>query len=475
MLGRKEINMEDIDKILTSLMQDVDGIRQQLSTLSTDIIRISSMPKFIGYISNLNDLSTFTNCREGDFVIYPDTSSIWKYTNNEWIDIEFTKMKVKDNPKSILDTEKIIIDNIKYSVNLLEKTAIVTGHNNESTHINIPEYIKYNSDRLYVTDIDDNAFVNSNIEIVQSHLLIISGSNCFANCRRLQEIYFPKLTTICGNNCFANCINLQKMILPSLTTIHGNSNFENCVKIRALSSNTLNNINGNNNFRYCESIQIITLTSIKLIIGDETFSGCNSLKSCRMDSIIGIEGNKTFYNCVSADNITMLSLAYIFGNNNFTNCKNIKIIDIPRIIRIQGTDTFSNCETLSHINLNSLEIMFSGTFRNCYKITKLIFPSLISVDPKYMFYGCKSLRFISWPVNLDVLNNEWENTFVGCDELNTLKLSGDNTYVSHYSINTNSSLLIRDMFYIYFPRGCDEIKIKQAHKYISTNIKCVPY
>ena len=53
---------------------------------------------------------------------------------------------------------EVIVDNIKYELDTVDKTAKVIGYKGEPIDVKIPEYIKYRFRKYKVTSIGDDAF-----------------------------------------------------------------------------------------------------------------------------------------------------------------------------------------------------------------------------------------------------------------------------------------------------------------------------
>ena len=111
------------------------------------------------------------------------------------------------------NTKEVVVDGVKYSLNLRGKTAAVLS-NNYSGDIVIPQSITYDGNDYAVTSLEDK---------------------CFEYCRRLTSVTLPNSITSLGNECFSDCSSLTSITLPNSITSLEDFCFCGCASLKELS------------------------------------------------------------------------------------------------------------------------------------------------------------------------------------------------------------------------------------------------
>ena len=134
-----------------------------------------------------------------------------------------------------------------------------------------------------VNDVGNNCFQGYYFKTLPFDIKQISGSNTFYDCKYLQSIDLPSLTTISGNSAFQGCTSLQSIELPSLTTISGTKEFQNCSSLQSVNFPALTTVVGYDMFYGCDSLQSVNLSSLTTIEKfNITFTKCNKLIDIRI-------------------------------------------------------------------------------------------------------------------------------------------------------------------------------------------------
>lgn len=152
-------------------------------------------------------------------------------------------------------------DDVRYIVTGKDAVVTVPENGTYSGAVEIPSTIQYGDTQIPVTQIEANAFENSEITSVTipSNINKI-GDNAFSNCESLESADLSAMTDVTfGNSTFAGCTSLVDVTLPSaLTQIP------------------------NGMFRGCTALASINLPATVTSISANSFGGCESLKSVRM-------------------------------------------------------------------------------------------------------------------------------------------------------------------------------------------------
>ena len=270
----------------------------------------------------------------------------------------------------------------------------------------------------------------------------ISFTSAFANCFRLENVYFPES---CSSNAvygftqtFQNCYSLKNIVFPT--------NFN---------ASALNNC-----FSVCTSLTSVIFQSNtpSLTTLSSTFQNCYSLSSIALPSIVGSSINlqSSFSNCFSLTSITIPSgwnISSLAGT--FSGCNYLKSIILPN--NAQNTCTnmgsmCSNCFQLETIimptSLNAVTLL-STTFGSCYKLISVTFPASMNsvtsttncfsscfalnsvtlptsmtscTDFSFMFATCTALETATLPTTISASATNFQGTFISCSNLKTFTL-----------------------------------------------------
>lgn len=88
----------------------------------------------------------------------------------------------------------------------------------------------------------------------------------------------------------------------------------------------------------------------------------------------------------------------------FNNCSKLEKVSLSDRIKEIGSKCFENCVKLESINLpHDLEEIWGGAFHNCSSLSSIVIPDTVELKPNQLrghdsniFYGCKSLKSITW-------------------------------------------------------------------------------
>ena len=158
-------------------------------------------------------------------------------------------------------------------------------------------------------------------------------------------------------------------------------------------------------------ITSITVPSSVRILSDYAFRNyysCENLKTITINNGVTHIGNNCFLKCVSIEKIVLPNTLSEVGYSVFNKLENLKSLSIP-----EGIDVY-------------LSIIGCG-------ITELTIPADVSASVS----DCKNLQSITYKGD-DVT----AGTFKGCDNLKTIRFSGNNPSISGYESPLNKSVKI---------------------------------
>ncbi|MDO4486392.1 MAG: leucine-rich repeat domain-containing protein [Bacillota bacterium] len=130
------------------------------------------------------------------------------------------------------------------------------------------------------------------------------------------------------------------------------------------------------------------------------------------------------------------------GKSAFAECSNLKQIILPYSINSIGEEAFSNCKCLDTLNIPestfsigryalsstaikefkfpvSVVTAGKGLFKDCRKLSKVVFNNSQTEIPDEMFWGCENLKHIKIPENIKMIGNM---AFAECKSLIQLSI-----------------------------------------------------
>ena len=293
--------------------------------------------------------------------------------------------------------------------------AVVSGDNQYTGDVTIPETVTYDGTTYSVNWIGDESFYEciglTDVTIPNSVTCI--GWAAFCGCSSLTGIDIPNSVTEIYGYAFYNCSGLTGTLtipnsvtfieygaffgcsgLSSIIVASGNSYYDsrdNCNALIETSSNTLilgckntiipNTVTaiGDNSFYGCSGLTSISIPNSVTNIGSGAFSGCSGLSS------IIVESGNLYYD--SRDNCN--ALIETSSNTLILGCKNTII---PNTVTAIGDNSFYGCSGLASISIpDSVTTIGSSAFYNCSGLTSVTIGNSVQSIGNYAFQGCTSL------------------------------------------------------------------------------------
>ena len=294
-------------------------------------------------------------------------------------------------------------------------------------------------------------------------IYISNGIKMFYNCKSLKTIELQNLKTISDtfidlSDMFYNCHNLISIYFPSSNGVIGvrkmTGMFFNCTLLKKVNLNSFSSSSNyyldlSNLFSGCISLEEDLKISKAFYVYDirGMFSDCISLKSINLGKFKTRENtfislSKLFYNCKSLETISFSSDDPDFGvkdmDNMFYGCNALKEIDFSSWKG--SSDHYINMSRLFY-NSKSLTTV-GGDFNNLY----------IS-DAREMFYGCVSLKSLSFGPNMVTNGINLKKMFYNCEKIESIRF-----YINSISNDSDISLYFHpsEMTAIFY--NCKSLK-----------------
>lgn len=245
-----------------------------------------------------------------------------------------------------------------------------------------------------VTQINDNAFIEQNLEEVAiSEGIKKIGKHAFETCVKLKKVTVPVSLDVLGEDAFMYCSSLKTVIMKGSIRVLGEQVFDDCI-----------------------SLALVDLKKGIQEIGDDAFRNCSSLKEITIPSTVKKMGHSCFARCEKLKKVTVEEGVEALGNNAFEECSSLKEVTLPKTLKELGGTTFGGCTSLETIELPS-GIKTLAAFSGCASLKAIQIPG--SVEKVGSFAGCTSLVSVELPEGIKELE---DNAFQGCTALKEITI-----------------------------------------------------
>lgn len=234
-----------------------------------------------------------------------------------------------------------------------DEATLVLGSG--SGTITIPETITISNKTYNVTEIDNDAFVNTpNKEDITSLTIGKNvktiGNNAFKGFKGLTSITLPAGIIVIGKSAFEDNTSLQSVVFPEnpvITTI-GASAFKGCTSLKISLPTSLKSI-GDNAFENNTSLALLNIPNGVEIIGIGAFKGCKDITSISLPTSLKSIGDNAFENITALTSIDIPEGTETIGEASFKKCSNLESVTLPSTLTKIDVEAFYDCSNLKTI------------------------------------------------------------------------------------------------------------------------------
>lgn len=319
---------------------------------------------------------------------------------------------------------------------------------------------------MYIKNIAGKAFKGCTglTECIIPNTVTNIDYEAFANCTGLKVVKIPSSVTSIQDYAFSGCSNIEDLTIecnPAAFIPSGSSNgfqFSGCNHIRKLKYNSY--IDSNHNIPALTTLfasSLSTIEELEFLSGSDEVYWTSRLPSASDDLILGMPSLKSvvlpegveilnlgaFKGCASLKKIDLPNSLTKIKNRAFMNSGLDSIILPKNISSIEGR-VLTNCPNLQKVEIGcvDLDTIPESLCADCPNLNEVNYlyygkahcsPTVISA---YAFSNCTSLRVISIPESVEVINEEAYNNCIGAKQLVVESFEPPVCYYdSHYPFN----------------------------------------
>ncbi len=263
----------------------------------------------------------------------------------------------------------------------------------------------------------------------------------FYNCQKLKKVEFEEGIEVIDENLFATCIGLEEIVIPD-TVVHIESYaFRNCFNLKKVTMSDSVKRFGDEVFLGCASLTDVKLSQNVEYIWARVFSGCTSLETVDLPDNLTTVSNGMFNGCTALKSIEIPASVTKIDENGFKGCTALENLTVSEGGKVDTINkyAFENCYLLKDSNIfDSAVTIADCAFKNCDKLTKAELPATLKTLGKEVFYGCDSLKTVSFTdYSITTLNN---NAFMECPELTEVTLPKGLTAINSQAFKNSPKL-----------------------------------
>ena len=233
-----------------------------------------------------------------------------------------------------------------------------------------------------VTDIKNSAFIHSSL----AQILIPEGvtriwSNAFEGCSSLKSVTIPGSVSRIEAYAFPECTGLKSITLPDGLRRIADGVFYGCSSLAdVVIPDSVEDIQMDA-FAFCSSLTEIVIPAGVTDCDTDAFRGCWNLE--RIEVAAGNDVYHSAGNClIDTDRKIVI-----------VGCKNSVI---PADGSVTGIDGFTYCNTITNITIPDGITHIYSAFTECKALASVTIPGSVTFIGAYSFYGCSSLRDITF-------------------------------------------------------------------------------
>ena len=260
-------------------------------------------------------------------------------------------------------------------------------------HLDIPDGVEIIPDRCF-----DSCYRITSIHLPDSIKGI--GEDAFSWCRYLKSINIPNSVEYIGGSAFFWCRSLESIDIPESVEEIGDRVFRQCRSLKTITCHTLkiyNNLSEQQELEHLPAETEIIYIGEKVDLGEAL---TNSSKLIRSKDRKVLLKRKEYRNL--SGHLDIPDGVEIIQTGCFQYCDKITSIHIPDSVKEIGSYAFSGCNSLKSINLpSSLENIAIETFAGCISLKSIDIPESVKIIERSAFYACESLESITIPNSVE--------------------------------------------------------------------------
>ena len=239
-------------------------------------------------------------------------------------------------------------------------------------------YIYFDESSKHITGCDPEVTRVVIPEEIYGVPVIYIGEHAFENCKNLQEVVINgNLINGIQFNAFKNS-GIKSIVIPDNVTQLGSEAFANCDELTDVYiSKGIYSI-GRSAFNGCNKLKNVTGMEGVTDIGSFAFTGC-PIESIELPDVLVRINEGVFSGCKFLNNVELPIKLKTIGNRAFANCSSLTEIELPDTVTTLGEEAFNGCTNLKRVVLsNSLKQLQQYTFRHCDNVVSYVIPDSIT-------------------------------------------------------------------------------------------------
>lgn len=346
----------------------------------------------------------------------------------------------------LANADEVMVDGIKYIVDMDTKTAEVIGsYNNEDKLVYIPSTVTVETVRMMtyrVTSIAEGAFRN----------------------HQMEELYLPESLETIGDQAFAHCTNMKSIILGESVTTIGSGAFHDTglEHIYVCASQIPETFPDNSGTPDNTDWAKMTLHVPACLVEDYKNSDQPYWGDVRDENIVALPAQrfvevKTGDFEYTIDEIAMTAEVTGYGNNeakNLTVPSTIESADNTYCVTSIGERALSSNDHVVSLTVSEgVKIIENGAFAHCHSLREISLPNSVVIVGSYAFDRCTYLRYLSMGTGVRSIGHD---AFVETGGLEDLYIYAPQIPMTSKSTDDNPSNELSSPIKVHVPAGLVE-------------------
>ena len=303
-------------------------------------------------------------------------------------------------------------DGIDYTI-LSEQAVSVSGPNNYTGDLVIPERVTYDGTTYIVESI---------------------WTLAFGNCWGLTSVTLPNSMITIGHSAFYGCSNLTSVTIPNSVVTIGDQAFGLCSGLASVTIGESVETIGSEAFFFCTSLASVTIPASVTIIGSDAFFFCSNLTGIEVASvnsaycsIDGVLYNKEVSHLIQCPQtkecVNIPATVTEIESSAFSDCLNLTSVTLPETVKKIGDRAFMASGLTVATIPESVTTIGTAAYSNCSDLVSVTIGSSVTEIGNYAFYGCSALTSITLPESVTKIGT---GVFSGCSRLASLEVAPEN-------------------------------------------------